>query len=288
MSGTCRRSVSRGAEEAKTRRFEDVFNLLDDEDGLRTAHAHVRQHAGSRTAGCDGVVMRHFEENLEGNLQGLGKGLTAERCEPPPVRRTDIRAMNAGGRIQRRPLGIPAIRDRMGQAALRMILAPSGEADFSRHADGFRPHRSTKDAGADGGARWTSGQSLAAGWILAGDLQSCFDTIKHQTRMRRVPQRSRDKRILSVVWKVLRAAMMAQGNLRHARFGTPPGGRVRPLLANIYRQAGERDRERHTEIRKRTDVNAQDEEWRTSGRSVMRMMWWCDGTERRHKPRQGG
>ena len=241
---------SRGAAEAKTRRFEDVFNLLDDEDGRRTAHAHVRQHAGSRTAGCDGVVMRPFEENLAGNLQGLGEGLTAERGEPPPGRRTDLRAMNAGGRIQRRPLGLPAIRDRMGQAALRMILAPSGAADFSRHADGFRPHRRTKDAGADGGARWTSGQSLAAGWMIAGDLQSCCATIKHQTRMRRVQRRSRDKRILSVVWKVLRAARMAPGHLRHARFGTPPGGSVSPLLANIYRHAGERYRERHTEIRR--------------------------------------
>ena len=89
--GEMQTKLSRWAEEDKTRRFEEVFNLLYDEDWLRTAHAHVRQNAGSRTAGCDGVVMGHFEENLEGNLRRLGEDLKAERFEPQPVRRSYIR-----------------------------------------------------------------------------------------------------------------------------------------------------------------------------------------------------
>jgi RNA-directed DNA polymerase len=144
--GEMQRKLSRWAEEDKTRRFGDVFNLLYDEDWLRTAQAHVKQHAGSRTAGCDGVRMRHFEEHLEGNRKRLRGDLKTERFEPQPVRRTYIREVQAGGRIKRRPLGLPAISDRIVQEALRMILEPIWEADFSRHSYGFRPNRSTQDA----------------------------------------------------------------------------------------------------------------------------------------------
>ena len=197
--GEMQTKLSRWAEKDKTRLFGDVFNLLYDEDWLRTAQIHVRQNAGSRTAGCDGIVMRHFEENLEGNLKRLGEDLKAGRFEPQPVRRTYIREIKAGGRIKMRPLGIPAISDRIVQEALRMILEPIWEADFSRHSYGFRPNRSTKDAVAYLGARLTGGKSTAYGWIVEGDIQSFFDTINHQKLMRLVEQRIRDKRILSLI-----------------------------------------------------------------------------------------
>jgi RNA-directed DNA polymerase len=119
------------------------------------------------------------------------------------VRRTYIREVKAGGRIKMRPLGIPAISDRIVQEALRMILEPIWEADFSRHSYGFRPNRSTKDAVAYLGARLTSSKGMGYGWIIEGDIQSFFDTISHQKLMRLVRQRIRDKRILSLVWKFL-------------------------------------------------------------------------------------
>jgi RNA-directed DNA polymerase len=226
--GEMQTTLSRWAEEDKTRQFEDVFNLLYDGDWLRTAQAHVKQNAGSRTAGCDGVVMRHFEENLEGNLTGLGEGLKAGRFEPQPVRRTDIREIKAGGRSKMRPLGILAISDRIVQEALRMVLEPMWEADFSRHSYGFRPNRSTKDAVAYLGSRLTSGRSMGYGWIVEGDIQSFFDTINHQKLMQLVQRRIRDKRGLSLVWKFLRAEIMEQGILRHSMLGTPQGGIVTP------------------------------------------------------------
>jgi RNA-directed DNA polymerase len=173
--GEMQAKLSRWAEKDKARIFDDVFNLLYDEDWLRTAQTHVRQNAGSRTAGCDGVIMRHFEENLEENLKRLREDLKAERFEPQPVRRTYIREIKAGGRIKMRPLGIPAISDRIVQEALRMVLEPIWEAGFSRHSYGFRPNRSTKDTVASIGARLTGYSSQSYGWSVAGDIQSCFD-----------------------------------------------------------------------------------------------------------------
>ena len=137
---------SQGAEQDRTRRFDDLYHLLYHDDWLRTAQAHVRQNAGSRTAGGDGVVMRSFEEHLEGHLTRLGEDLKTGRFEPQAVRRTYIQEMKAGGRIKMRPLGIPAMCDRIVQEALRRILEPIWEADVSRHSYGFRPNRSTKDA----------------------------------------------------------------------------------------------------------------------------------------------
>jgi RNA-directed DNA polymerase len=232
--GDMQTKLSRWAEQDKARGFEDLFNLLYDGNWLRTAQVHGRQNAGSRTAGCDGVVMRYFEEKLAENLKRINEALKSGGFEPQPVRRTYIREINTGGRVKRRPLGIPAIRDRIVQEALRMVLEPIWEADFSRHACGFRPNRRTKDAVAYWGARLTRGKRMAYGWVVAGDIQSFFDTINHQQLMRLVQRRVRDKRILSLGWKFLRAEMMAQGNLRHSILGTPQGGIVSPLLANIY------------------------------------------------------
>jgi RNA-directed DNA polymerase len=240
--------LSRWAEQDKARCFEDLFNLLYDDNWLRTAQVHVRQNAGSRTAGCDGVVMRYFEEKLEENLKRIKEDLKSSGFEPQPVRRTYIRESKTGGRVKMRPLGIPAIRDRIVQEALRMVLEPIWEADFSRHSYGFRPNRSTKDAVAYLGARLTSGKSMAYGWVVEGDIQSFFDTINHQKLMRLVQRKVRDKRILSLLWKFLRAEIMEQGNLRHSILGTPQGGIVSPLLANIYLHELDRYMERYTEI----------------------------------------
>jgi group II intron reverse transcriptase/maturase len=148
-----------------------------------------------------------------------------------------------------RPLGIPAISDRIVQEALRMILEPIWEADFSRHSYGFRPNRSTKDAVAYIGSRLAS-TGRGYGWIVEGDIQSFFDTINHQKLMQLVQERIRDKKISSLVWKFLRAKIMEQGNLRHSLLGTPQGGIVSPLLANIYLHELDRYMERYTEIPK--------------------------------------
>jgi RNA-directed DNA polymerase len=245
--GETQKKLSQWAEQDRTHRVYDLYHLLHHEDWLHTAQAHVTQNAGSKTAGCDGVSMRIFEEDLEGNLIVLGRDLKTERFEPQPVRRTYIREIKSGGRMKMRPLGIPTIRDRIVQEVLRMVLEPIWEADFSRHSDGFRPGRSTKDAVAYIGSRLTGGKG-AYGWIIEDDIQSFVDTIDHLKLMQLLRQRIKDNKVLSLVWKFLRADIMEQGNLRHSVLGTPQGGIVSPLLANIYLHELDRYMERYTEL----------------------------------------
>jgi RNA-directed DNA polymerase len=204
------------AEQDKTHRFYDLYHLLHYDAWLRTAQAHVRQNAGSQTAGCDGVTMKDFEEEFEGNLTRLQEAIKSGRFEPQPGRRTSIREVKAGGRIKMRPLGIPEICDPIVQEALRMILEPLWEADFSRHAYGLRPDRSTKDAVAYIGARLAGMRSQRYGWVIAGDIQSFFDTIDHQRLMPLLRSRVTDTKIWSLPRKFLRAGVMEQGSFRHS------------------------------------------------------------------------
>jgi RNA-directed DNA polymerase len=213
-------------EQDKELRFFDLYHLLHQEDWIGAAQVHVKQNVGSRTAGCDGVTMRDFEEDLEGNLQRLRRSIKEGWFEPQPVRRTYIREVKTGGRIKMRPLGIPEIQDRIVQEALRMVLEPIWEADFSRHSYGFRPNRSTKDAIAYIGARLAG--TKAYGWVVEGDIQSFFDTIDHDKLRRLVSRRIKDKKLLDLIWNFLRAGIMEQGNYRHSLLGTPQGGIVTP------------------------------------------------------------
>src|SRR5438445_13272381 len=119
------RKLSLWADQDKERKFYGLYDLLYDKDWLRLAHDHVAQNAGSVTAGCDGINMKAFDENLEENLSELAQDLKAETFDPYPVRRTFI--PKSPGKV--RPLGIPTIRDRIIQEALRMILEPIYEAD---------------------------------------------------------------------------------------------------------------------------------------------------------------
>jgi group II intron reverse transcriptase/maturase len=192
--------------------------------------------------------MRDFEKDLEGNLKRLQGALKEERFEPQPVRRTYIREVKAGGRVKMRPLGIPDICDRIVQEALRMVLEPIWEADFCRHSYGFRPNRSTKDAVAYIGSRLTSSKSIGYGWIVEGDIQSFFDTINHYKLMQLVRKRIKDEKIMSLIWNFLRAGIMEQGSYRHSLLGTPQGGIVSPLLANIYLHELDKYMERYTEL----------------------------------------
>jgi RNA-directed DNA polymerase len=107
--GDTQTKLSQWAAQDRTHRFYDLYHLLYHEDWLRTAQAHVKQNAGSRTAGCDGMDMRAFEERLEDNLRRLGEDLKTGRFTPQPVRRTYIPEVKAGGRIKMRPLGMPMV-----------------------------------------------------------------------------------------------------------------------------------------------------------------------------------
>lgn len=172
--GEMQRKLSLWAEKDKNHKFFDLYHLLYDKDWLCLAHAHVTQNAGSVTAGCDDINMEGFNENLEGNLEKLTKELKAETFEPYPVRRVYIPKSN--GKV--RPLGIPSIRDRIVQEAVRMILEPIYEADFSQYSFGFRPNRCTMDAVKC--ITWSTQEHKKYLWTIEGDISSYFDSINHK------------------------------------------------------------------------------------------------------------
>src|ERR671922_299167 len=124
--GEMQRKLSEWAIQDKERKFYGLYDLLYDRDWLRLAHGYVKQNAGSITAGCDGINMAIFDENLEENLRTITEELKSETFKPSPVRRVYIPKPNG----KTRPLGIPSIKDRIVQEALRMVLEPIFEAGF--------------------------------------------------------------------------------------------------------------------------------------------------------------
>jgi RNA-directed DNA polymerase len=242
--GEMQRKLSLWAEQDKEHRFFDLYHLLYDTDWLRLAHDYVKQNAGSRTAGCDGINISLFDENLETHLQGLAEELKSQAFEPRPVRRVLI--PKANGKLRR--LGIPAIRDRIVQEALRMILEPLYEADFSQYSFGFRPNRCTMDAVKC--ILWSTQAHKKFFWVIEGDIASYFDTIHHRRLMKILRRRIRDEKLLRLIWKFLRAGVMERKLFRDTKRGTPQGGIISPLLANIYLNELDRYMRKHAGLSK--------------------------------------
>jgi RNA-directed DNA polymerase len=208
--------------------FENLYSLLCNDIWLRVAHHKVNSNQGRETAGVDGESMSNFNGDLDGNLEKLKQLLITKTFEPLPVRRVYIPKANG----KKRPLGIPGIRDRIVQEALRMILEPIWEADFSVHSYGFRPNRSAYDAIASIGNKLASPGSYH--WVIEGDIASYFDTIPHKRLIKAVKKRVADRDTRDLLWKFLRAGVMYQGKIQETLAGTPQGGIVSPLMANIY------------------------------------------------------
>jgi RNA-directed DNA polymerase len=240
--GEMQRKLSVKAEEDKEHRFFDLFNLLYDEDWLLIAHEHVAQNAGSVTAGCDGIDMTYFDENLWDNLQKIGKDLRTGAFEANPVRRVYIPKKN--GKL--RPLGIPSIRDRIVQESLRMILEPIFEADFVQTSYGFRPNRCTRNAACR--ILWAANNTRKYFWVIEGDIASYFDTIQHRKLIKLLRRRIKDEKIIQLIWQFLRAGVMERTVLRATTEGTPQGGIVSPLLANVYLHELDKYMEKYTAL----------------------------------------
>lgn len=227
------KKLSKKAEREPEHQFSNLYSLLCHQDWLREAYRHVNTNAGRVTAGVDGQTMREFAEDLEINLEKLANALKAKTFEPVPVRRTYIPKSNG----KKRPLGIPTIVDRIVQEALRMILEPIWEADFCNRSYGFRPNRSTYDAVAYIGNRLTGCAGASYQWVIEGDIASYFDTIPHRRLIKAIKKRVADREIRDVLWKFLRAGVMERGERHDTLTGTPQGGIISPLLANIYLHA---------------------------------------------------
>ncbi|MGW5399661.1 group II intron reverse transcriptase/maturase [Streptomyces sp. NPDC003952] len=219
--------LHRWATDDPGRRFDDLYNLVCDPAVLTMAWEQVQGNRGARTAGVDGVVPRSIVFGTEAFLTGLRDDLKARRFAPMPVRE---RLIPKPGSSKMRMLGIPTARDRTVQAALKLVLEPIFEADFHPCSYGFRPRRRAHDAIAE--IRQFASQTYE--WVLEGDIKACFDEISHTALMGRVRKRIGDKRVLALVKSFLKAGILGEdGFNRDTAAGTPQGGIVSPLLANI-------------------------------------------------------
>lgn len=208
-------------------RFDDVFNFVCDPATLVVAFERVAGNTGARTAGVDGLRADHVQAfGAEAYLEQIRSQLRAGVFRPMPVRERMI--PKAGGKLRR--LGIPTIADRVVQAALKLVMEPIFEADFRPCSYGFRPNRRAHDAIAEIHLFGTQGYR----WVLDADIEACFDRIDHAALMGRVRMRLKDKRVLALVKAFLKAGIMTElGERNETTSGTPQGGILSPLLANI-------------------------------------------------------
>ncbi|MFG2918516.1 group II intron reverse transcriptase/maturase [Kitasatospora sp. NPDC048298] len=212
------------------RRFDDLFNLVHDPATLLVAFDRVAGNRGARTAGVDGMTVADVEERIgvPGFLHDLRARLKEGSFRPLPVRERKIPKPGGSGKV--RALGIPTVADRIVQAALKLVLEPIFEADFEPVSYGFRPGRRAQDAIAEIHHFGTHGYR----WVLDADIEACFDRIDHVALMDRVRARVKDKRVLLLVKAFLKAGILTElGETRGSLTGTPQGGILSPLLANI-------------------------------------------------------
>jgi RNA-directed DNA polymerase len=217
------RSLERGIKGGKWFALIDkVYELKN----LQSSFWKVWRNAGS--AGIDGQSVKSFEAREEQQLQGLGEELRTQSYRPAAVKRVWI---PKPGSQEKRPLGIPVVRDRVVQTALRNVLEPIFERDFAAQSYGFRPGRGTRDA-----LRRVE-ELLEEGnhWVVDADIKGYFDSIPHQQLMEKIGKKISDGRVLKLIESYLKAGVMETGKGWEATpEGTPQGGVVSPLLANIY------------------------------------------------------
>jgi RNA-directed DNA polymerase len=214
-----------------SRRFGDLFNLVCDPWFLAEAWSRVRANQGSRTPGTDGVTISRVEYGpggVSGFLAEIRGQLTAGEYRPSEVRQVMIPKQN--GKL--RKLGIPTLADRVVQASLKLVLEPVFEADFQPCSYGFRPRRRAQDAIAE--IHYLASAPRNYNWVLEADIRACFDEIDHAALMDRLRARIKDKRVCALVKGFLKAGVMTHiGDREDSLTGTPQGGILSPLLANI-------------------------------------------------------
>ena len=204
------------------------FSLIDKVHPERTLHAAFSQVAANKgAAGVDHVTVEMFEDRLEENLKKLSEELHSGNYQPQQIRRHYI---PKPGSKEKRPLGIPTVRDRVVQTAVLMVLEPIFEHDFAEHSYGFRPGRGCKDALRRVDELLKEGYT----YVVDADLKSYFDTIPHDRLMALVGQKVSDGRVLSLIESFLKQGVLDGLREWTPEEGSPQGGCISPLLSNIY------------------------------------------------------
>ena len=203
------------------RRFDDLFNFVHDPATLYVAYCRVEGNRGANTPGVDGMTVALVEERIgvQEFLDDLRAQLKAGTFRPLPVRQRLIPKPGGSGKL--RKLGIPAVADKVVQAALKLVLEPIFEADFEPVSYGFRPMRRAHDAIAEIHHFGTSGYR----WVLDADIEAAFDNLSHCAVLERVRARVKDKRALALVKAFLKAGVLTGlGERQETWTGTPQGG----------------------------------------------------------------
>jgi group II intron reverse transcriptase/maturase len=193
---------------------------------LLQAYHRTRKNGAT---GVDGQTWHEYGENLEANLQSLLDRAKSGRYRAPPVKRVHI--PKAGSPTQTRPIGIPTLEDKVLQRAVVMLLEPIYEQDFVQGSYGFRPGRGAHQALEK---LWKETMNADGGWVLEVDISKFFDTLDHGHLRQFVQHRVRDGVLLRLIGKWLNAGVMEAGQLSYPESGSPQGGVISPLLANIY------------------------------------------------------
>ena len=215
------RQVAKSDHEVKfTSLWHHVYNI----DRLREAYFGLKRHAA---AGADGETWKSYGEDLESHLVDLSARLRRGAYRARPVKRVYIPKPDG----RERPIGIPVLEDKIVQRATTEVLNAIYEADFMGFSYGFRPGRSAHNA-LD--AVWVGVMKKRVNWVLDADIQGFFDTIDHEWLMKFVEHRIADPRVLRHIKKWLGAGILEDGKRSVAEVGTPQGGSISPLLANIY------------------------------------------------------
>jgi group II intron reverse transcriptase/maturase len=204
-----------------------LLEQIADPNNLASAWARVRANAGA--AGIDGQTVGAFAADLEHQLGSLRRRLlSAERYVPPPVRRVEIPKPGKPG--QTRPLGIPTVADRVVQQAARQVIEPFFEAKFSPASFGYRPGRSVTTAA------WWVREAIRQGdrWVAEFDIVGFFNHLRHPRLLREVAKEVDDPEVIGLIRRWLQAGVLTDEGVVPSTAGTPQGGVISPLLANIY------------------------------------------------------
>jgi group II intron reverse transcriptase/maturase len=227
--------------------YETLMEAAVADENCQQALRAVKRNQGA--AGIDRMTTEELEPHLQAHWWILKDKLLKGTYVPTPVRRVEIPKPSGG----RRMLGIPTVQDRYIQQLLLQVLTPIFDPHFSEHSYGFRPGRSAQDA-------MRAAQRYAQGgkeWVVDIDITKFFDHVNHDILMGRIAKVIRDKRVLQLIGKYLRRGAMVDGLVEASEEGTPQGGPLSPLLANIYLDAldQELERRKHSYCRYADDCN---------------------------------